>query len=137
MGVEPFLVSASVRAFLAQRLVRRLCQNCRRPRDLTTTDREDLGIPLDLEGQPYDANGCDRCRGTGFSGRLAIFEAVLLTPPMQELIAHSASSAQIRQQAVRDGFLPMRGYGWYKVLQGQTTIEEVVSVTSSDLGGED
>jgi type II secretory ATPase GspE/PulE/Tfp pilus assembly ATPase PilB-like protein len=137
MGVEPFLVSASVRAFLAQRLVRRLCQNCRRPRELRIADREELGIPPGLEGQAYDAAGCDRCRGTGFSGRLAIYEAVLLTPPMQELIAHSASSAQIRQQAVRDGFVPMRGYGWYKVLQGQTTMEEVISVTSSDLGGED
>ncbi len=138
MGVEPFLVSASVRAFLAQRLVRRLCPHCRRPRDLTAEDRQGLGIPPDLlDGQAYDAVGCDRCRGTGFSGRLAIFEAVLVTQPMQELIAHSASAAQIRQQAVRDGFLPMRGYGWYKVLQGMTTIEEVISVTSSDLGGEE
>ncbi len=138
MGVEPFLVSASVRAFLAQRLVRRLCSHCRRPRELTTEDRQGLGIPPGLlDGQAYDAVGCDRCRGTGFSGRLAIFEAVLVTPPMQELIAHNASAAQIRQQAVRDGFLPMRGYGWYKVLQGMTTIEEVVSVTSSDLGGEE
>ncbi len=68
---------------------------------------------------------------------MAIYEAVLLTPPMQELVAHSASSAQIRQQAVRDGFLPMRGYGWHKVMQGMTTIEEVVSVTSSDLGGDE
>jgi type II secretory ATPase GspE/PulE/Tfp pilus assembly ATPase PilB-like protein len=137
MGVEPFLVSASVRAFLAQRLVRKLCPTCRRPRELTTLDRQELGIPPDLEGQAYDSVGCDHCRGSGFAGRLAIYEAVLLTPPMQELVAHGASSAQIRQQAVRDGFLPMRGYGWHKVMSGDTTIEEVISVTSSDLGGED
>jgi len=134
MGVEPFLLSAAVRAFLAQRLVRRLCKNCRKPREVTIADRQELGIPPDLGGQAYDAAGCDHCRGTGYSGRLAIYEAVVLTQPMQDLVAHSASNAQIRQQAVRDGFLPMRGYGWHKVMQGETTIEEVISVTSSDIG---
>ncbi len=134
MGVEPFLLSAAVRAFLAQRLVRRLCHNCRKPRELTLADRQELGIPPELTGQAYDAVGCDHCRGTGFSGRLAIFEAVVLTRKMQDLVAHSASSAQIRQQAVSDGFLPMREYGLHKVMQGETTIEEVISVTSSDIG---
>ena len=136
MGVEPFLLAAAVRAFLAQRLVRRLCTHCKKVHELTPTDRIGLGIPLDLPGQAYDAVGCDQCRHTGFTGRLAIFEAVLLTQPMQDLIAHGAGAAQVRAQAVLDGFLPMRGYGWHKVMQGQTTIEEVISVTSSDLGGE-
>jgi type II secretory ATPase GspE/PulE/Tfp pilus assembly ATPase PilB-like protein len=136
MGVEPFLLAAAVRAFLAQRLVRRLCPHCKKPREMTMADRVELGIPLDLAGQAYDAAGCDQCRNTGFSGRLAIYEAVLLTQPMQDLIAHGAAAAQVRAQAVQDGFLPMRGYGWHKVMQGQTTIEEVISVTSSDLGGE-
>ena len=134
MGVEPFLLSAAVRAFLAQRLVRRICQDCRRPREVTPADREELGMPHDLGGQAYEAVGCDHCRGTGFSGRLAIYEAVVLTREMQDLIAHGASSAEVRQQAVRDGFLPMREYGWHKVMQGETTIEEVISVTSSDIG---
>jgi type II secretory ATPase GspE/PulE/Tfp pilus assembly ATPase PilB-like protein len=135
MGVEPFLVSAAVRAFLAQRLVRRLCPHCKVPRDLSHQDRIDLAIPAHIIGQPYSPSGCDRCRGTGFAGRLAIYEAVLLTQPMQELVAHSAQSNQIRQQAVRDGYVPMREYGWHKVMQGMTTIEEVISVTSSDIGG--
>jgi type II secretory ATPase GspE/PulE/Tfp pilus assembly ATPase PilB-like protein len=134
MGVEPFLLSAAVRAFLAQRLVRRLCRDCRRPREVAPADREELGMPRDLGGQAYDAVGCDHCRGTGYSGRLAIYEAVVLTREMQDLIAHNASSAEVRQQAVRDGFLPMREYGWHKVMQGETTIEEVISVTSSDIG---
>jgi type II secretory ATPase GspE/PulE/Tfp pilus assembly ATPase PilB-like protein len=135
MGVEPFLVSAAVRAFLAQRLVRRLCPHCKVPRELTIEDRRELGIPLSLEGQAYSACGCDRCRGTGFSGRLAIYEVVVLTHAMQELVAHSAPANDIRAQAVRDGYIPMRGYGWFKVMQGLTTIEEVISVTSSDVGG--
>jgi len=136
MGVEPFLVSAAVRAFLAQRLVRRLCPHCKLPREVTDEDKRELGIPLDIVGQAYSnrPGGCDRCRATGFAGRLAIYEVVLITQAMQELVAHSAQNADIRAQAVKDGYIPMRGYGWHKVMKGETTIEEVVSVTSSDIG---
>ncbi|MCF7732669.1 MAG: GspE/PulE family protein [Akkermansiaceae bacterium] len=137
MGVEPFLVSAAVRAFLAQRLVRRLCPHCKVPREVSDEDRRELGIPMNIAGQAYAPAGCDQCRNTGFAGRLAIYEIVLLTPAMQDLIAHSAHAQDIRSQSVRDGYLPMRGYGWHKVMQGETTIEEVVSVTSSDIGGAD
>lgn len=134
MGVEPFLVSAAVRAFLAQRLVRRLCPSCKQPRELSELDRQDLGIPAELTGQAYDAVGCDRCRGTGFSGRLAIYEVVLLTDAMQELVAHGAPISKMREQALRDGYVPMRQYGWHKTLQGETTIEEVISVTTTEHG---
>ena len=136
MGVEPFLVSAAVRAFLAQRLVRRLCPHCRTVREVSVQDRNDLGIPLHIPGQAYSPKGCDRCRMTGFSGRLAIYEIILLTQPMQELIAHRAQGPEMRIQAIRDGYIPMREYGWYKVMKGETTIEEVVSVTSSEIGGD-
>lgn len=135
MGVEPFLVSAAVRAFLAQRLVRKLCTHCRVPREVSLLDRRNLGIPDELQGTIYSPGGCDRCRGTGFSGRLAIYEVVLLTPAMQELVAHGAPAPKMRDQALRDGFVPMRNYGWHKVMKGLTTIEEVISVTSSDIGG--
>jgi len=135
MGVEPFLVSAAVRAFLAQRLVRRLCPNCKTPRELSADDRIRLGIPADLAGTPCAPKGCDRCRNTGFSGRLAIYEVVLLTPEMQELVAHGAPAPKMRDQAFKDGYVPMRTYGWHKVMQGLTTVEEVISVTSSDIGG--
>ena len=136
MGVEPFLLSAAVRAFLAQRLVRRLCESCRRPISLSEEKKQDLGIPLDLEGTAYEAVGCDHCRGTGYSGRLAIYEIALLTVPMQELIAQGAPASEVKALAIKEGYEPMREYVWTKVMQGQTTIEEVISVTSSDLGGE-
>jgi general secretion pathway protein E len=136
MGVEPFLLSAAVRAFLAQRLVRRLCTHCRRPVDIPLSELRALGVPPQLTGTPYESVGCDKCRNTGFSGRLAIFEIVLLTDKMQELVAHGAGAKEIKAHAVADGFLPMREYGWWKVMQGETTIEEVISVTSSDLGGD-
>ena len=137
MGVEHFLVSAAVRAFLAQRLVRKLCTNCRVPREVSLVDRRNLGIPDELQGTIYSPGACDRCRGTGFSGRLAIYEVVLLTPAMQELVAHGAPAPKMRDQALRDGYVPMRTYGWHKVMQGLTTIEEVISVTSSYIGGGD
>ncbi|MFK7851378.1 MAG: GspE/PulE family protein [Akkermansiaceae bacterium] len=135
MGVEPFLVSAAVRAFLAQRLVRRLCPHCKVPREVSIQDFIDLDIPKSIQGQPYAPKGCDRCRMTGFAGRLAIYEVILLTQPMQELVAHSKPLADMKAQAFRDGYVPMRTYGWHKVMQGETTIEEVISVTSSDIGG--
>ena len=133
MGVEPFLVAASVRAFLAQRLVRRLCTRCRRPVDTNAIDREGLGIPSRLEGQIYEAVGCRECRGTGYHGRFAIYEICLVTPKLQDLITHKGSYAKLREQADADGFETLRTYGWKKVLAGETTIEEVVSVTSTEL----
>ncbi len=135
MGVEPFLVSAAVRAFLAQRLVRRLCPHCKVPREISSQDMIDLEIPTNIPGTIFAPKGCDRCRMTGFSGRLAIYEVVTLTQPMQELVAHSRPLAEMKIQALKDGYVQMRTYGWHKVMQGETTIEEVISVTSSDIGG--
>jgi len=133
MGVEPFLVSASVRAFLAQRLVRKLCPSCKKPHDLTAYQRQELEIPDYITGQCYDAVGCDRCRNTGFSGRFAIYEVVLITEEMQDLIVKGVDNRKLVEQSYKDGYVPMREYGWRKVLAGQTTLEEVISVTSSDL----
>lgn len=133
MGVEPFLVSAAVRAFLAQRLVRRLCPHCKTPRHVTNEEKTELGIPLDLPGQAYAPKGCDRCRNTGFSGRLAIYEAALISPAIQEMVTHGAPAADIRATALKEGYIPMRTYGWHKVMQGLTTIEEIISVTATDI----
>ena len=133
MGVEPFLVSASVRAFLAQRLVRRLCPSCKVPHELTPRQREELEIPDHISGQCYDAVGCDKCRGTGFKGRLAIYEVALITDPMQDLIVKGADMKVLLEQAYKDGYVSMREYGWHKVMAGDTTLEEVISVTSSEL----
>lgn len=133
MGVEPFLVSASVRAFLAQRLVRRLCSYCKKPRTLSEEERTMWGIPAEHQGQVYDPRGCDRCRHTGFSGRLAVYEIVTLSREMQDLISHGKPGDALRHQAEIDGFVPMRDYGWYKVFKGETTVEEVISVTTTDV----
>ncbi len=133
MGVEPFLVAASVRAFLAQRLVRRLCNECKVPIELSAERRQRLEIPDHIQGQAHEPVGCDKCRGTGFSGRLAIYEVILIGSEMEELVAKNSAAPILKEQAVKDGFVPMREYGWHKVMKGVTTIEEVVSVTATDL----
>lgn len=133
MGVEPFLLAASVRAFMAQRLVRRLCPHCKTPREITTYQRSEMEIPEHFVGELYDAVGCSRCRGTGFSGRLAIYEVVLVTEEMQDLIVKGEDMRRLLEQAYSDGYVPMREYGWLKCFKGETTLEEVISVTSAEL----
>jgi len=133
MGVEPFLVAASVRAFLAQRLVRRLCPACKKPVEVPQDQRQRLGIPDEITGQAYEAVGCDKCRNTGFKGRLAIYEVILIGNEMEELVAKNTGAPILKAQAYKDGYVPMREYGWHKVMKGITTIEEVVSVTATDL----
>ncbi|MDB4436050.1 GspE/PulE family protein [Akkermansiaceae bacterium] len=136
MGVEPFLVSASVRAFLAQRLVRKLCDTCKVPVVIAADQHERFGIPH-LEGQAYEPVGCDHCRNTGFSGRLAIYEVAVVGNEMEELVSAAAPLPELKAQALKDGYIPMREYGWHKVFKGQTTVQEVISVTASDLVGGD
>jgi len=135
MGVEPFLVAASVRAFLAQRLVRRLCPSCRIPAKYQPEYLKSIKFPEGRDGQVYMAQsgGCDQCRHSGFRGRMAIYEIVLVTPQMEEAIVQGKSSADLKALALAEGFIGMRDYGWEKVLSGETTVEEVVSATTSEL----
>jgi type II secretory ATPase GspE/PulE/Tfp pilus assembly ATPase PilB-like protein len=133
MGVEPFLVAASVRAFLAQRLVRKLCESCKQPVEVSQEQRDLLEIPAGFAGQAYEGKGCDHCRNTGFSGRLAIYEVAIVGSKMEDLVAKGAALPELRAQAIKDGYIPMREYGWCKVFKGETTIQEVISVTASDL----
>ncbi len=134
MGVEPFLVASAVRAFIAQRLVRKLCPQCREPKLLDPEYVRDLGFAAEAPVRVYEARGCGACRGTGFRGRLAIYEICLLTEALQELVVQHATMAEIRAQAKRDGFENMRADGWRKVLSGETTVAEVMSVTMNEAG---
>ncbi len=131
MGVEPFLVSSAVRAFFAQRLVRRLCTQCREPAPVDAEYLHSIGFPNFRAGQIMQAKGCESCRGSGYQGRVAIYEVCLLTQALQHLINMRAHPSEFYKQAISDGYLPMRGYGFLKVLQGETTIQEVVSATAA------
>jgi type II secretory ATPase GspE/PulE/Tfp pilus assembly ATPase PilB-like protein len=132
MGIEPFLVSSAVRAFFAQRLVRRLCPVCREPDDVDPAYLNSINFPNYRQGQIMRAKGCEACRGTGYQGRLSIYEVCLLTQSLQHLINTRAHPSEFHKQALADGYLPMRGYGFLKVLQGETTIQEVLSVTAAE-----
>ncbi len=136
MGVEPFLVAASVRAFLAQRLVRRLCQKCKQPVNLSAVQLRAAGFSAAREDRTvYKAKpkGCDSCNHTGFYGRIAIYEVVVVSKAIEDLIVRRSAEATLKELAIREGFIPMRDYGFHKVLQGETTVEEVISVTAIDM----
>ncbi|MCL2710118.1 MAG: Flp pilus assembly complex ATPase component TadA [Planctomycetaceae bacterium] len=148
-GVEPFLVSSCVDAVVAQRLVRNLCQHCKKPYD---PDGDEL--PEDFprnalqgqseavrnvlkgtgvgDGKIYRAVGCPHCRNVGYRGRSGVFELLSASDRVRELVEHNTTAWEIKRTAIEDGMLTLRMDGWRKVLAGETTVEEVVRVTRSD-----
>jgi general secretion pathway protein E len=133
MGVQPFLVSSSVRAFLAQRLVRVLCPACRKPAQHAPAFLRQIGFPMAYADRIQQAVGCEHCRHTGYEGRAALFEICMVTTAMQDLIAAGKSNEALRARALQDGMVPLRQDGWNRVIAGTTTVEEVVRVTAADV----
>jgi type II secretory ATPase GspE/PulE/Tfp pilus assembly ATPase PilB-like protein len=133
MGVEPFLIGSSVRAFIAQRLVRRLCPDCRKPDAHAAGYLEGIGFPKEWAGATYGPGGCDACRGTGYRGRTALYEICILTPTLQELVQQKATPSALRAKAVEEGLISLRNYGWRRVIEGTTSVEEVLRVTSAEV----
>ena len=137
MGVEPFLIATSVRAVQAQRLVRRLCPNCSRPATEVLPAVRRMAEPLAAPGTVADwrtAVGCPHCQGTGYRGRLGIYELVDVTPEMQELVIASATAEKMRALANAQGGRTLREDGLLKAMAGLTTVEEVVRVTGGTGG---
>ena len=134
MGIEPFLVASSVEALVAQRLVRRLCPKCKRPWTVDMPFLENLGFPISklLTGTICEPVGCDECRGTGYAGRTGIYEILLVSDAIRQMIVERRSSADIKIHALEHGMRTLRMDGWRKVLGGVTTLEEVIRVTSED-----
>ncbi|MDP2136568.1 MAG: ATPase, T2SS/T4P/T4SS family [Candidatus Didemnitutus sp.] len=134
LGAKPFLVAAALRATVAQRLVRRVCPHCTRPHMPSARELQALGArPEQLAGATFASGaGCIQCNGTGYRGRLGIFELFFITDEIRGMIHANASAARLRARARQDGMRTMREDGVRKVLAGLTTIEEVVSVTVGD-----
>ena len=135
MGVEPFLVASTVEGVMAQRLVRRLCPDCREayrpdPADLP----EDFPMEkfLETDGWLYQPKGCESCRGTGYRGRMGIYELLVANDEIRELANQGAASIEIKKAAVRSGMSTLRVDGWLKAIDGITTIQEVLRVTKAD-----
>ena len=133
MGVEPFLVGSAVRSFIAQRLVRKLCEHCAQPTEYKEEDLRGFGYPVEWAEKIRRPTGCAKCRNTGYSGRSAIFEICMMSNRLQEAIQQRAPGSELREIAMRDGMVPLRKAGWDRVAQEVTSIEEVLRVTSSEL----
>ncbi|MBX3422189.1 MAG: type II/IV secretion system protein [Pirellulaceae bacterium] len=130
MGIEPFLVAATVRVAVAQRLVRKLCQHCRRQREISLQEALLLHNPR-LEGQTtFDAIGCVNCAGKGYSGRIGLFEMFQCTPETAKLIAEGANETQVTQEAMRCRNRTLLDDGIAKVLDGTTTVAEVAAAVA-------
>ena len=132
MGIEPFLISSSVIAVLAQRLVRVICSSCKESYTPSSDSLKRLGIELPKEVKLYRGKGCSACKNRGYKGRIGIFEMMLLDNKIKDMILKRASSAQIAQVAREAGMKSLREDGMEKVLAGSTTIEEVIRVTQAE-----
>lgn len=133
MGVEPFLVSSTVEAVMAQRLVRRLCPNCMEAYQPRSDDLPPDFPWQDLDGGPlYHPAGCRHCRQSGYAGRKGIYELLVTTEEVRHLAHDNASTWEIKKAAVQGGMSTLRMDGWRKAIQGDTSVEEVIRVTKGD-----
>ncbi len=131
MGIQPFMICATVEAILAQRLVRRVCTKCAEEAKVSTEMLRDLGITRESVGEAkfYKGVGCDQCNNTGYKGRVALFELMILNDKIRDMVLGNASTDDIRDEAARNGMIPLRDYGMDMASQGITTLEEVLRET--------
>ena len=134
MGVEPFLVTASVNLVLAQRLARKICQECRV--QVPTDEQALLDVGFREEQLPsvnaFRGSGCKVCSDTGYKGRIALYEVMPFSERLREMVLQGASTAELKDEMIRQGVLTLRMSGLTKVTQGVTTIDEIVRVTAAD-----
>jgi len=134
MGVEPFLIASAAHLIVAQRLLRKLCDKCKKPIEFDEKSLEEMQYKLDAENPPtfFKPNGCQYCRNTGFAGRLAVLEVLSVTALIRELILKRVSAAEIKKAALSEGFQTLRMTGLKRAERGITSLEEVLRVTSPD-----
>ena len=131
MGVEPYLISSCLEGVIAQRLVRRICSPCKEemmPDEALTGEIASMFPRKAKEARFYRGRGCPDCNFTGFKGRIAIFEIMIMNDALRGMVVRSRPSNEIKQQAIQDGLVTLRRDGWSRVLDGMTTIEEVMRV---------
>jgi type IV pilus assembly protein PilB len=135
MGIEPFLVSSATNLVVAQRLARKICENCREEVNVPDNALLDLGVKeeaLSSYKSIYKGNGCSVCSETGYKGRVALYEVMVVRDEIKELILNGASASEIKKESIRLGMKSLRMSGLTKLQAGVTTIEEVVRNTVSD-----
>lgn len=133
LGLEPFLIGSTMLGALAQRLVRRICPHCMESFSVAAEDMRKLGFPVAGKEvlELHRGKGCRQCRGTGYSGRLGVFEIFPMSDKMKQLVAEKATDAALRQVAIREGMTTLHEDAWSKVLAGETTVEEALRVTGA------
>lgn len=134
MEIEPFLVASALMAVIAQRLLRFLCDSCKEPYEPHSDELLQIGLNHEdlVDGILYRAKGCEKCFDTGYSGRMAIFEMLLIDDEIRNLTLGHVDSGQIKKNAVEHGMTTLRQDGADKVLNGQTSIDEVMRVTDEE-----
>ncbi|MFL6256962.1 MAG: type IV-A pilus assembly ATPase PilB [Pyrinomonadaceae bacterium] len=131
MGIEPFLVATSVNLIQAQRLIRRICKDCKAEHHLPPEGLAEVGFSKEEAAQlkTYKGTGCGKCNNTGYKGRVGLYEVMEVTDEIRELILIGASSLELRKRAIEDGMITLRESGLQKIRNGITTLEEVVRET--------
>ena len=134
MGIEPFLVTATLEGIVAQRLIRKICEHCKTPFEPSESQLMELGLtPEDVKGkQFYYGKGCQRCNNTGYRGRTGIFEIMTFNDEIRELIMNHASTNVLRTASQRAGMRLLRDAGLAALYDGVTTIDEVVKETIAE-----
>jgi type IV pilus assembly protein PilB len=132
MGIEAFNVASAVNLVVAQRLVRRICKDCKAPAEYSDEVLHSLGPVKEVKKLPFQkGTGCDTCGGTGYKGRAGLYEVMAMTPEVRRMVLRGASVADMRDQAVSEGMLTLRMDGLKKIEKGVTTLEEVVKETAA------
>jgi type II secretory ATPase GspE/PulE/Tfp pilus assembly ATPase PilB-like protein len=142
IGVEPYLVASSVEAFVAQRLVRTICEHCKeedngKHDEIKVKIVKELGLPSLDDVKLYRGKGCEKCNSTGFWGRVAIFEILLVDDYIRELIMKRVPASDICRYAISQGMRTLRQSGWQKVIAGYTTPEEIIEVAPDEILSEE
>jgi general secretion pathway protein E len=132
MGCEPYLVSSVLSGVLAQRLVRRICGACRAPDQPDPAALMALGVTDAAGVDLFRGKGCDDCRGTGYRGRIGVYELFRVTEEARSLIVQKAPAGAVRRHAVAEGMTSLREDAWGKAGAGLTTVEEILRVTQED-----
>ncbi|MEM9190706.1 MAG: ATPase, T2SS/T4P/T4SS family, partial [Myxococcota bacterium] len=135
MGVEPFLVTASVNLVLAQRLARKICEDCKAEQEVEEATLAEIGFTEEQRATPvvYRGGGCRTCGGTGYKGRIALYEVMPFTERLKEMVLQGCSTAELKAEMIRGGVDTLRMAGIKKIMAGVTTIDEVLRVTTADL----
>jgi type II secretory ATPase GspE/PulE/Tfp pilus assembly ATPase PilB-like protein len=131
MGIEPFLVSASMSCSVAQRLVRQNCPHCMKPYAPDPATLSRVGLPMDH--QYMRGSGCDKCAQTGYRGRLGVYEVMVMSPDIKTMITEKKSAAEVYRHAQQQGMETMLDDAKIKILQGLTTAEEVLRVVATEV----